>query len=209
MKKKIVILSIICLSFNILYAQTAFKSTLLDIKKLPKEITFDGKCKKAIRWTDKLGDNIVILSETGEKPSANPDNGRDAELFAYRYLLQGSLVQQAWKMYDFEKECQVDLEASFFADSPHITDLDHDGIAELWLQYKTVCHGDVSPCTMKLIVYQSTTKYAMRGHNKVQLSEKEFDGGDYTFDKAFTNAPKVFRDYALSLWNKNILQKWE
>ncbi len=192
-----------------LQAQTELKFTNLDVRKLPSGATFTGSCKKAVQWTDKLGDNILIISETGVKPSANPDNGSDAELFAYRYIKLGTKMEQAWKLYDYEKECQVDLEARFFADCPHITDLDKNGIAEVWLQYKTVCHGDVSPCTMKLIMFQSAAKYAMRGHNKVQVSEKEFDGGDYSFDKAFTDAPKIFRDYALKLWNKNILQKWE
>ena len=33
--------------------------------------------------------------------------------------------------------------------------------------YKTVCHVDVSPCDMKIIMYQGGQKYAIRGKNKV------------------------------------------
>jgi hypothetical protein len=49
----------------------------------------------------------------------------------------------------------------------------------------------------------------MRGHNKVQLGKTEVDSGDYKFDKAFTDGPGTFREYALKLWNKNIMQIWE
>jgi hypothetical protein len=75
--------------------------------------------------------------------------------------------------------------------------------------YKTACHGDVSPCDMKIIMYEGTNKYAMRGQNKVQLSEHEFYGGDYTFDRAFKQSPKVFKEFAIDLWEKNIMQTWE
>ena len=31
----------------------------------------------------------------------------------------------------------------------------------------------------------------------------------YTFDKEFIKAPKEIKEYAIKLWNKNILQKWK
>lgn len=74
--------------------------------------------------------------------------------------------------------------------------------------YKTVCHGDVSPCDMKIIMYQGTQKFAMRGQNKVKISKNESIGGKYTFDKAFIEAPKSFTNFALTLWNTNVVQKW-
>jgi hypothetical protein len=43
----------------------------------------------------------------------------------------------------------------------------------------------------------------------VQVSKKEYYGGGYKFDIAFATGPKIFRDFALKLWNRNILQKWE
>ena len=75
--------------------------------------------------------------------------------------------------------------------------------------YKTVCHGDVSPSNMKVIMYQGLQKYAMRGRNKVKISETETEGGEYTFDKVFVDGPISFRNFAIKLWEKNILQKWE
>jgi hypothetical protein len=192
-------------------AQSPIKVTNLDKSKLPAGIKYAGKLKNAIRWTDKLGDNIVVTSETGNYTNPkfkHESDGVDAELYALHYLV-GDSLQQTWKVYDFIKDCPVDIEAKFIKNTLQITDLNNDGIGEVWIMYKTVCHGDVSPCDMKIIMYEGKQKYAMRGHNKVQLSEKEFDGGDYKFDPAFTAGPSAFRDFALKLWNKNILQVFE
>ena len=73
--------------------------------------------------------------------------------------------------------------------------------------YKTVCHGDVSPCDMKIIMYHGLQKFAMRGQNRVQVSDTDFVGGDYKFDKAFIEGPTEFKNFAKSLWNKNIMQE--
>jgi hypothetical protein len=90
-----------------------------------------------------------------------------------------------------------------------ITDLNHDGKAEMWMMYKTVCHGDVSPSTMKIIMYEGSQKFAVRGTNRVKLSANKFLGGEYSFDDAFKTGPEPFREFAKQLWQKNILETWE
>lgn len=75
--------------------------------------------------------------------------------------------------------------------------------------YKTVCHGDVSPVTMKIIMYEGNKKYAVRGDTRVSVSEGHTMGGEYTFDDAFKNGPAAFREYAKKLWAKNVVEKWE
>lgn len=150
-----------------------------------------------------------MTCETGEYENKKSENeGRDAELFAYHYIISKKLTTQNWKIYDYIKDCPVDIEANFIKNTLKITDLNNDGIGEIWIMYKTVCHGDVSPSDMKIIMYQGKQKFAMRGENKVRISKKESVGGKYTFDKAFNEAPKEFRNFAINLWNTNIFQKW-
>jgi len=75
--------------------------------------------------------------------------------------------------------------------------------------YETVCHGDVSPSDMKIIMYEGQQKFAMRGENKINYGtgdngQKMYAGGEYKIDDAFSNGPTVFLEFAKKLWNKNI-----
>lgn len=195
-------------------AQTTQKA---DLKNLPKGITYEGKVKDAIRYTDSLGDNIVITTQTGAYVSnrfVHETEGQDAELFAYHYLVKNGVATQTWKVYDYVSDCPVDMELAFLKGTFQVTDLDKDGHNEVWLMYKHCCHGDVSPCGMKVIMYEGTKKYAMRGENKVfggtdDKGADHYMGGGYEFDPAFNGAPAVFRNYAKALWEKNIMQKWD
>ena len=193
------------------FGQGQIKLTNLEPTELPKEITYEGKMKQAVRFTDNVSDHIVITAETGiyqSKKFKHENDGSDAELFAYHFIVSKDSVKLTWKVYDFIRDCPVDIEASFIKNTFHVTDLNKDGVAEIWLMYKTVCHGDVSPCDMKIIMYQGQQKFAMRGQNKVKVSDKEFYGGDYKFDRNFNDGPKEFREFAVKLWDKNLMQSW-
>lgn len=194
------------------------KITKIDSTQFPAAIKYEGFIKNAVRWTDKLGDNIVITTETGiytsKKFKHESEDSSDAELFAYHFILSNNEAKQTWKVYDYISDCPVDIVASFVKNTFKVTDLDKNGIAEVWLMYKTVCHGDVSPSNMKIIMYEGNHKCAMRGENKVQVGSDKNDkasflGGEFKFDENFKKAPKVFKDYAQNLWNENITENWD
>ncbi len=191
-------------------AQEKIELTKLETSQVPKSIHYSGTIKNAVRWKDNSGENIVITTETGDmKSKSNPSEGnRDAALYAYHYLVFGDSVSQTWKVTDFIKECPLDIEANFIKNTFQVTDLNKDGVAEVWLMYIVTCTSDVSPVEMKIIMYQGNQKYAMRGHNKVEAEKGEFMGGDYKFDKAFNEGPVVFRDFAKKLWKAHIMEKW-
>ena len=187
-----------------------FPVAKIDKNSIPKTIKYVGHIINAVRWTDSLGDNIVITTETGEtqSKSTSENDYRDAALYAYHYLVQADSCNLTWKIYDFTKDCPVEIKANFVKNTFAITDLNRDGKAEVWVMYKTVCHGDVSPCSMKIIMYENNKKFAVRGTTKVKPSDK-YEGGEYNFDEAFKNGPEVFRQYAMQLWNKNVTETWE
>ena len=199
---------LLILSINVI-AQSKITFVKLAEKDIPKEIIISGKITEAISLNDKNGENIVVLSETGEYENKDSENnGRDAEIFAYNFIRNEKSVQQKWRIYDYIKDCPVDIEANFIKNTLKATDLNKNGIAEIWIMYKKVCHGDVSPCEMKIIMYEGNNKFAMRGENRVQLSKTEFFGGTYKFDKAFNESTKEIKEFAKSMWKKNIYQKW-
>ena len=200
-----------------IYKDNMTKPVNISIDKIPAEIKYEGKVKNAVHWTDKLGENIVITTETGIYQSSkfkHEMEGGDAELFAYHFIKSNGDFKQTWKVYDFISDCPVDIVASFIDKTFNITDLNHNGIAEVWLMYETVCHGDVSPMDMKIIMYEGQQKFAMRGKNKIMYGsdengQKMYDGGKYQIDNAFSNGPTVFLEFAKKLWNKNITGTWK
>ncbi|HEY0668072.1 MAG TPA: hypothetical protein VGD22_07865 [Sphingobacteriaceae bacterium] len=188
-----------------------FKVTKLEKSNIPNNVQFSGNIIQAVRWTDKTGDNIVILSLTGKSRSKDaPDDGyNDGAIYAYHYLVSQDSMRLTWKIYDFIKECPVDMFLYFVDKSFAVTDLNVDGKAEVWVMYKVSCQGDVSPIPMKIVMYQDNRKYTVRGVTRVQLSPNEYIGGEFTYDHAFKSAPDVFRDYAAKLWSKHKIEKWE
>lgn len=203
----------IMLAFCFQTVNAQIKLSRLTVSAIPQAIHYKGILKNASTWHDSGGQHIVLTTETGETRSKmetdDNDSYRDAALYAYHYLTSGDSAKLTWKLYDFIKECPVDISAGFIKNTFAVTDLNKDGTAEVWLMYKTVCHGDVSPSDMKIIMYEGEKKYAVRGTNKVKVSEKEYMGGEYSFDDAFKKAPKEFSQYATTLWEKNILEKWD
>lgn len=195
----------ICCIF-ITRAYTARAQPSLQVKSLnspPAGIVYKGNMAAALQWTDQAGTQLVLLSETGEQ--RDEDGNGNAGLFAYHYSLSGHNRIPGWKLSDFVHDCPVDFEARFIPAAFRVTDLDHNGLAEVWMLYRTSCRGDVSPGEMKLIMYQAGDKYGMRGQYKVKVSATACEGGAYTFDRRFKEGPKVFRDFAEKTWKKHVL----
>ncbi|WP_313386551.1 M949_RS01915 family surface polysaccharide biosynthesis protein [Chishuiella sp.] len=190
----------------------------IDSSQIPKKISFIGKFKQGFKWSDSNGQNIIFLTETGFFRDKNLthefDNSLDSELHAYSYNIKNDTYKINWKINDFVRDCPVDIVANFIDNSLQITDLNKNGIAEVWTIYKIVCHGDVSPSEMKIIMYEGSQKYAMRGENKVQVgindnNEPQYIGGEYKMDKQFANDPKIFKEFAKKLWDENIIETWK
>ena len=176
---------------------------------IPASIHYTGHIISAVKFIDAEGEHIVITTETGEvKTKAKDSDGRDADLYAYCYKTDSGTPTVAWQVHDFIKDCGEDILANYVPNTFAVTDLNNDGKAEVWLMYKVTCQGDVSPPTMKIIMYSGSKKYAARGTAKTQISDKDYMGGKYVFDDAFKTGPEAFRKYADALWQKNLMKKW-
>ncbi len=186
--------------------------TPIDLTKLPAGTSYEGDLKAGHRWTDRNGDNIVITTETKAYQSEkfeHESDGTDKELFAYHYIIKDNKATPTWRVYDYISDCPVDITVSFIHGAFKISDLDKNGIGEVWLMYKTACRGDISPADMKIIMYENGKKFAMRGTEKRfggtdDKGNEHYMGGEYKFDEAFTKAPESFRIFAKKLWNDNL-----
>jgi hypothetical protein len=172
---------------------------------LPLDVKYQGSIISGKRWSDKNGENIIILTTTKEhstgKKGYDDEYERAKELYGYQYVNKSSAWSQIWKVNDFIDECPVDLTLGFLGGSLTVTDLNKDGIGETTFLYELCCRGDVSPCDMKLIMHQGETKYAIRGTRKLFV-DGGWQGGEMKVDKSFDDAPSGFLDYAKEQWNK-------
>jgi len=206
MKQSLLSLLLICSGY--VYGQIALAK--IDSSKLPKQIKYAGHITNSVTWSDSLGLNYVLTTETGEFESKNKEGDyfKNAALYVYHYVYKADSIKLLWKVYDFEKDCPFDVVVEFIDKAFTVTDLDKNGIAEVWLMYEHQCTSDVSPAPTKIIMYEGNKKYAVRGENRVRVSEKEYSGGQYTLDESFKKGNPLFRQFAINLWEKNKLKQW-
>jgi hypothetical protein len=177
-----------------------------DKSDLPSEIKYTGDIVTGKRWTDKNGENILILTKTKikETKAKQPDFGdnvRACELYGYHYVNSGGAYTLLWKINDLVNDCVFDLTLDFIPGSLSITDLNDNGIAESTFLYKMSCRSDVSPSELKLMMHENDNKYALRGNMLIKI-EGFSDGGNYKIDKSFDSAPEGFLDFAKSQWKE-------
>lgn len=195
--------------------KVSFKTSVEKIsnENLPKEIDFEGKLTELTKLTDLNGKHIIVLTETGEIPSKQiieQEDETDFKIFAYDYLFDknDNKYKLNWKIQDFISNCEFDLMMGFVKNTFKITDLNKNGIAEIWTMYSMTCTSDVSPSEMKIIMYEGKQKFALRGNSIVNPGTEKI-GGDYKLDKSLSKAPKEIKEFALKMWKDNNEQKYE
>lgn len=162
-----------------------------------------GVDSRELRFTDKAGEHVVRFVLGVEKKKSGPDEA----VFRSRELTVTHTVgrKELWRAKDFVEKCEFDLTLDVVDGSIRLTDLDADGDPEVSFLYRLSCRSDVSPHTAKLLMYEGTTKYALRGETKERVGENEFAGGAFTADPAFDQAPGPFLDFAKAQWKALIV----
>lgn len=125
----------------------------------------EGDIVKELRFQDKSGENAVVLTEREKIREQEGSSLWSKDIRAYRYRLQGDAASQVWQIHDYVHDCETSVTAEFLQDEIAITDLDDNGQSEIWVPYLIRCAGDVSPSTMKIIMYEEQKKHALRGRN--------------------------------------------
>jgi hypothetical protein len=203
---------------------------------VPPETKFKGKLQEAWKWTDEAGDNILVISSVAPYDDKGKneygEEGQTAEAYAIHYAKKMGNFRAVATEKITERSCPFDITCAFIPGSTTITDLDKDGIAEIKLQYLQACRSDVSPATMKLVIYEDGTKYGLTGSSwipyspefKFSVTEKDAnlaslppvkdetekmlrEFGRYQHEKEFEKAPPEFITYARKEWLKHVMEK--
>lgn len=177
--------------------------------EIPKYIDFRGTVVECLKWTDKLGENLLIQSVSGHFPWKEYDEDsidymmQDKwELYAYlfRKNTDEKTYKRVWKVYDYTECFGVDWYAGFIPHATTITDVDNNGISEISMPYISICRGGMDPGDMKIIAYEGDVKYAVRGRTMLLCKEGYPDGGDYTLSKNLENKDLLKR-FLIKRWD--------
>jgi len=178
----------------------------IDTVFINQKFKYKGKVKDCLKWKDQEGTHIVFTTETGVyHTNIDEQEGifnQNAEVFCHHYVQQENDFAKKWTIYDFSKDCPMDATARFGQFNLEVTDLNENGVPEIWTIYRIVCRGDVSPSTLKLIMYEGDKKYKLQGNSEIELNENEKYGGEITKIVNFEKE-EVFYEYAQQKWNKN------
>lgn len=210
------------------------KGTAADV---PASMRLKGQVQEVWKWNDNLGENLLVLTKVepydDSQKNQYGEEGQTAELHAFHYARKEGDYQQVWMMNDAEKACPFDITCQYINNAVTITDLDADGLAETKLQYLLSCRSDVSPATMKLVMHEGTTKYALRGLTWYGMGEAAFEVteknacletlpgykgtddeylktfGRYESEKEFAGAPPEFLSHARYHWMRFVKESTE
>jgi len=174
----------------------------------PTGTTFSGMVMEAATWEDSNGFNFILLTldeDIEEYSEEYQDLVQSRFLHGYHFTYEksGDTPELLWSVVDMYEECEFDLIVYFQENSLEITDLNDNGIAESVFMYKADCASDYSPMTLKLLMHEGETKYALRGTSRVDYGESEQEtsyGGEYEIDPSFKTAPKLFEEFATEKW---------
>jgi hypothetical protein len=173
---------------------------------LQQGIKINGKVVKAGIVSDAGGEHLLVLSE---KPTT-AKNGRVEryDLTANYYDRVAGAWGPSWVIKDFVDCPGLDSAASFFADATSITDIDLDGTAEVTVAYRLFCGGGIEPSTIKVILRQKDTKFAIRGESLIQFIGQPPFGGTSTLDKALLVPNNVaFKSHMQKIWNQVYVER--
>ncbi len=180
--------------------------------QVPAAAAHRGKVEGARRWTDRNGENLILLTRTDQVTTPNPLEGGDPyrarEIYAYHYVREGAGYRLLWQTIDFVRECPLDLALDYAPGSLQVTDVDADGIAETSFVYRLACQGGVDPSDLKLILHEGAAKYAIRGTTDLRHLAPGYPAPEMRVDAALQRVP-VLRAFAERQWRRFVQEhRW-
>lgn len=169
--------------------------------QLPPFVDFTGEDSDTLTWVDGQGVHLLLLEQS--RAVWNEEEGTTSKsIQATHWLMKDGRHKKTWSFEDGIKDCPVDVEAKFLT-APRFTDLDKDGIYEVWLMVQKACKGDVSPSEVQVIMVDKENKtYCLEAEQLLVFQDKSRDGGAYDL-KDFRQLPRAYQDYAVEYLLKN------
>lgn len=176
----------------------------LSAREVPAGIERRGTIEAARRWTDRTGDNLLVLTRAAERegpPNEYAEPSRQREIYVHHYVRDGAGYRLLWRTADHVRGCDFDLTLAFVPGSLQVTDADRDGVAETSYAYRLACRSDLSPAALKLILHEGATKYAIRGTGDMRHLAPGYPAPEMRMDPALARQPAL-RALAERQWRR-------
>jgi hypothetical protein len=175
-------------------ALTVYPKNLKALKQteLPESILFKGQFLEAKKWIDTNGENFLVVSNSGVKKGSTEfnTNTKSVEYYAVQYVQKEGKLTKLWDLFDFEKDCEFDLWIGTLG--VYVSDLDSNGTTETKIAYKKSCRSDVSPAQLRIMMYEGTSKMALRGLMLLKPIDSSFSLAN--FEPDLSKLPKSSKD---------------
>lgn len=169
---------------------------------LPPGVPVEGVYVAGVTWNDAAGNNIVIFS----KSASSNQTAQSAHLYAVGFKIDQGKPTKIWQVHDWIDDCQVDLPAFFEPSSIEVTDLDANAIGEVSFVYRIACIGGMDYIDEKLFLVENGKKFPIRGATQFvgdeETPQKATYDGPMRVDKAYSDAPKSFKQFATAKWQR-------
>lgn len=180
-----------------------FKLSEIDMNSLGSSYPYIGTLKKASKWFDANGENILLISEDKKLVSEERGDYTRQSIYAYLYLNDGSDTPKLlWKIQDVaENICDPGLG---LVSDICVNDYNEDNIGDNIFIYNLSGSCQLSPLNYKLVMHSGKNQFSMEGSNAVVDRAGTKSGGSYHFDANFAKAPAEFKKAAEKIWKRSV-----
>lgn len=163
------------------------------VTALPPGITARGATTlKQVSFTDTAGIHYVLFSAT--------DLPHGRRLFVDAWLAGAGAPRNVEVVTDGIEACGNQLTVALHDAALNLTNLDHDGVAELTFAYEAGCRREPRGNPYTLLTLAGDKLYTMTGHTR--LDDGSGPMGDFQPDAALAHGPLELREHARTLWDQ-------
>ena len=168
-------------------------------------LTPGDNIETSLKFNDRNGTHYFVMSsrEALDGDPAAPSHA--SYLYVDDWIIPpGGTPRSPLPIGDMVVNCPAGAGVAKFHEAAFaITDLDHDGIAEVTFAYELSCRNDATPATYKLIMIENGRKYMLRGETRVETVTMVAEpGGGFEPEPAPELWPRGFLDHAKQLWQR-------
>ena len=159
--------------------------------QLPAGLYRRGQLATAVRWADRQGQHLFAVSTQGRgRPTHDDNDGLRGSILLQRYQLPADTLGDGWQYTLQPRLCRPDQEIPLLRGSLKVTDLNRDGIGEVWVVYYDQCRPNGPGSSRRLLMFQGQQTYR---------AYPASGGFQYGLDSAFLAGPQRFRTFARHL----------